>query len=388
MRGRRLWGLLAFLVANTFVNVVVGEVRTWDGRHSIEKIDVFVVYFVPNDRQPLTDWKRRVDYFCRRIEQFHELEYDGQSVLKTTVEAKPFVSRLSTRQLREGDGDAIFFRTLREVDAHFDWNESDSEAFPIVLVLSEINWRPLDDFYRLRQTENGLEFEGQFIESQHFPGATSGGARATYLSREGKGWGLVSADGWRVPYRGSDCVVYHEGVGHTIGLPHPEPGNGSVMSFGQYRGWISESWLDKDQKVRLGWEPQSDTEKKNNDNLFRQFRAIPDPLEPKPGDEVSLKLDLPFDAIVQSCIAEVQTDVHGPWLESTSSFRNASRADLSSISLGRFDRHTPVSYRVKVTLEDGRFEELWGDFQVGKPHEIASEMSRSVLLDEGPKSPG
>jgi hypothetical protein len=49
--------------------------KTWDGRHSIESIEVTVVYFVPNDGKPLPDWRERVAYFSRRIEQFHQREY-------------------------------------------------------------------------------------------------------------------------------------------------------------------------------------------------------------------------------------------------------------------------------------------------------------------------
>ena len=85
---------------------------TWDGKHSIDKIDVTVVYFVPRDRTPLPDWRERVDYFCRRIRQFHEREFQGQSVLTTKPLEKPFRSARTTEQLRSGDGDFTFFQTL------------------------------------------------------------------------------------------------------------------------------------------------------------------------------------------------------------------------------------------------------------------------------------
>ena len=221
--------------------------KTWDGRYSTEQIELTVVYFVPADREPLSDWRDRVDYYCRRIEKFHSREFGSQSTLTTKVVNQPFTSSQTTSRLRQGDANSIYYRTLSEVDRGIQFETKlQSKAFPILLVLSEINWRPLDDFYRLRPAENGLEFEGNYQRGEHFPGATSGGARASYIANRGCGWGLVSADGWRVPYRGSDCVVYHEGCGHTVGLQHPEPANGSVMSLGQYRGWISESWLDDD----------------------------------------------------------------------------------------------------------------------------------------------
>lgn len=334
--------------------------KTWDGRHSIEKIDVTVVYFVPSDVEPLKDWQARANYFCRRIEQFHAREYGGQSSLTASLLPEPLISDMSTEALREGDGDAIFFRTLRETDQRLQFATETHGSFPILLVLSEINWRPLDDFYRLKPIGEGFEFEGQLIDNQHFPGARSGGARATYLANEGKGWGLVSADGWRVPYRGSDCVVYHEGVGHTVGLPHPEPGNGSVMSFGQYQGWLSESWLDKEQKLRMGWNPDLPVPENPQLDLFTTFRALPDPLVPQPHETVKLVLDWPDNVGVTSCNVQIQTDVRGPWVQ----VATGSGTELDFIEIGQFDRPTPVSYRVDATVADGRTAELWGYFQV------------------------
>src|SRR5690606_6776910 len=109
-----------------------------------------------------------------------------------------------------------------------------------------------------------------------------------------------------------DCVVYHEGVGHTVGLPHPEPGNGSVMSLGQYQGWLSESWLDDDQKRRLGWTPPETPFDRKTD-LYSTFRAVPEPPLPRPGESVALDLDWPPGVEVESCRVQVQTDLFGPW---------------------------------------------------------------------------
>ncbi len=130
---------------------------TWDGRHPIDRIDVTVVYFVPQDRTPLPDWRERLDYYSRRIEAFHGREFDGQSILTATVHAEPFRSTSSTSELRDGDANGIFFKTLREVDSGLRFaadrpKEADKNgdarppAFPILLVLSDVNWRPLDDF--------------------------------------------------------------------------------------------------------------------------------------------------------------------------------------------------------------------------------------------------
>ena len=243
-------------------------------------------------------------------------------------------------------------------------------GFPILLVLSEINWRELDDFHRTREVNGTPTFEGNISQQgRHFPGAESGGARAIYLSGEGFGMGLVSADGWRVPYSGSDCVVYHEGVGHPIGLPHPDPIDDSVMGTGQYRYWINQTWVTASQKKALGWlsdmkedpgEPPSGQPRKD---LFSAFTAIPRPIVPAPDEPVSLGFTWPADAKLREIKIRVQTDLRGPWLSIPI---QAGVKPPASLPIGSFDRPTPVSYRVDVMLEDGQTAELWGYFQVAK----------------------
>ena len=334
--------------------------NTWDGQHDTSRLEVTVVYFVPADRQPLPDWNDRAAYYCRRIEQFHEREFQGASVLTTHLKPEPLISRRTTAQLRQGNADAIFFATLREASERLQFGAEKRQGFPVLLVLSEINWRPLDDFYRVKPTAKGFEFEGNFNGTEHFPGASSGGARATYFADRGMGWGLVSADGWRVPYRGSDCVVYHEGCGHTVGLPHPEPGNGSVMSLGQYRGWLSESWLDREQKIRLGWEPQ-DNPKTSQLKLFSRFRALPEPATPKPGESVALALSWPDGVKVSALRVRYQTAIQSPWVDVPQAWEGD--APQQAV-LGCFNRETPVSYRIDAETVDGATAELWGYFQV------------------------
>jgi hypothetical protein len=99
-----------------------------------------------------------------------------------------------------------------------------------------------------RQIEGSADSQGM-----HFPGAEPEGSHASYLPGEGVGLGLVCGDGWRVPHSGSDCAVYHAGIGHPIGLPHPEPSDDSVMGLAQYNYWLTETWIDEAQKRALGW---------------------------------------------------------------------------------------------------------------------------------------
>src|SRR5690606_8280380 len=112
--------------------------KTWDGRHSMRAVDVTIVYFVPRDRRPLPDWRERVDYFARRIERFHEREFNGQSKLTAHVSDEPFRSAHATAELRVGDANRIFFKTMSEVDEALKFGRDDNGAFPILLVLSDI----------------------------------------------------------------------------------------------------------------------------------------------------------------------------------------------------------------------------------------------------------
>ncbi|MDV6031625.1 MAG: hypothetical protein F9B45_16340 [Phycisphaera sp. RhM] len=357
---------------------LLARTKTWDGRYDTSTIKLTVVYFLPSDRNPLPDWKDRLDYYCGRLQQFHQREFQGQSKLEVTVHPRPLVSKWTTRELRRGDATAIFFRTLGEIDERLEFGADDEGGFPILLTLSDINHRPLDDFYRLKPGKDRPEFEGNLTGGNHFPGSSLGGARASYLSNRGVGWGLVSADGWRVPYRGSDCVVYHEGLGHTVGLPHPEPGNRSVMSMGQYHGWLSESWIDDDQKQRLGWKATGQ-EPDEQAELFTKFRALPQPPQPQPGQMANLKLEIPDDATIKTLRVRFQTAIDGPWIDVPVSIAGP---ETDTIQLGMFERPTPVSYRVDIETDAGR-EQLWGYFQVRaadnsppRPIELKSDLAK------------
>lgn len=361
--------LVALMMLIGIPTVSMGQMKTWDGAHSIDEIEVTVVYFVPRDRTPLPDWRERVDYYCKRIETFHAREFGSQSKLKTKVFEEPFVSNRLTKELRAGDANFIFFQTVQEVDRAFKFGQDKSGPFPILLILSEINWKPLDDFYRLNRRDDRISFEGNYSDGRHFPGAESGGARATFLSDQRKGWGLVSGDGWRVPYSGTDCVVYHEGVGHTIGLPHPDA-NPTVMSLGQYYGWISQSSVDLTQKKKLGWKEEESAQKFD---FFTSFKGLPSPLVPKPREQVNLEIEVPVGTELIDLSVEFQTAIDGPWIESTRSEpldKKAIAGGKFSVSLGKFDRATPVGYRVRAKNAREEEAEIWGYFQVREKAEL------------------
>ncbi len=340
--------------------------HTFDGKHDISTIDLTVVYLVPSDRTALPDWRERVDYYTNRIAKFHTRESGGTSEMKVHLHPDLLISKKTADELRQGkDADGIFFTSTNEAREALKWPGEKSKAFPIILVLSEINWREMDDFSRTRIIDGKPTHEGNLgNDGRHFPGAESGGARAYYDSSKGHGVGLVSADGWRVPYSGSDCVVYHEGLGHTIGLPHPDPADDSVMCFAQYHYWINQTWITPSQKKKLGW-PKG-TEKVPPDfskshDLFSAFSALQDPIVPKVGEPVNLNFTWPVDAKVKSLKIQIQTDLKQPW---KTVLTPVEVDPPSKREIGKFEQPTPVSYRVNATLQDGQTVEIRGYFQV------------------------
>lgn len=338
------------------------EPTTFDGGHSIARIDLRVVYFVPADRTPLVDWHDRVAMLCQRIAAFHARELAGHSTLVPAIDPEPFISRRSTAEVRAGDANATFFRTLEEVDGRLGFGRRPEGGFPILLVLSDVNWRPLDDFSRQVPLAGGWKHDGAIDPAGiHVPGAAAGGSRAVYLADRGKGWGLVSGDGWRVPCRGSDCVVYHEGVGHAIGLPHPEPGDDSVMGQAQYTLPLNRSWIETRQKRQLGIDPGTPPPPAT---FFDIFAAAPEPAVPQPGAEVAIVLDLPEEERLERVEVAYQTALRGPWIDLP-----VPDPTVRRIPLPRFDRPTGVAYRVRATraAAAGRPAETasaWGYLQV------------------------
>ena len=359
----RLIASIVLLATSSILPAAEPAFTTFDRKHEIGTINLTVVYFVPKDRTPLPDWKDRIDYYVKRISAFHSRELGDGSRLNALVHPKPLVTEKAIAAFRKGDQNATFFSTMDEVKALLKWKPDRKTGFPVLLVMSDFNWREMDDFRRTRLIDGQEVHEGNIAaDGRHFPGAESGGARAIYYADPGYGMGLVSADGWRVPYSGSDCVVYHEGLGHSIGLPHPEPLDDSVMGTGQYKFWISESHLNLKQKKTLGWvSPEKEPDR--SADLFTKFTALPFPTVPKASEPVKLALTWPKDAVLKAFKVRTQTDLLGKWGTAP---LNVFGKPPSSIALGTFDKPTPVSYRVDATLEDGQTVELWGYFQVKK----------------------
>lgn len=341
-------------------SIASAKPTTFDGKHDISTVNLTVVYFVPKDRKPLPDWKDRVEYYASRIAAFHHRELGGISKIKPAIHPVPLVSEQNTAHFRRGDQNRTFFDTMDDVKSLLKWKPDRKNGFPVLLVLSDINWRELDDFTRLREVNGKKIHEGNIAgNGRHFPGAESGGARATYIANPGYGMGLVSGDGWRVPYAGgSDCVAYHEGLGHSLGLPHPEPIDDSVMGTAQYKFWINEAKLNRGQKLKLGWTPP-ETEPDLSRYLFTHFTALQEPVVPKAEQPVMLALKWPKDANVKSFKLQTQSVLFGNWSAVKVDVRGKPPA---SVPVGSFEAG-PLSYRVNVELADGQTAEIRGYFQ-------------------------
>lgn len=347
--------------------------HTFDGRWDISQIDLSVVYYLPKGRTPLPDWRDRVGYFAERLKLFHAREFAGQSELAVTIRPTPFPSTQTPEQLRGSDDqNGIYNRTMRDAAERENWPvvARPRGGFPILLVLSDINWRELDDFRRQRIVNGVATHEGHVNggNGRHFPGAESGGARAQYFAREGYGRGLVSADGWRVPYSGSDCVVYHEGIGHPIGLPHPEPTDGSVMGVAQYNGWLHETFLNRAQKDKLGVASPKGFVPSPEQMLFAGLTALPDPLASRASAPVMLRFAWPRSTsqFVRQVTVQTQTALFGKWRTHAVLAIGTNQPLPEAITLGTFASETPLGYRVRVTAISGKVVELWGYFKVKK----------------------
>ncbi len=134
--------------------------HTFDGRHDISTIDLTIVYLVPRDREPLTDWRERVDYYAKRIDAFHTRESSSASKLQITIHPTPLILEKDTETLRGKNPNETFFNSTREASNALKWRDRKKAGFPIILVLGEINWRELDDFTRTRMVDGKPVHEG------------------------------------------------------------------------------------------------------------------------------------------------------------------------------------------------------------------------------------
>lgn len=358
----------AALVSATVVLARPSGLRTVGGAHPIDRIHLVGVYYLPPGRQPLPDWKERLAYFLDRAAKFHHRELAGQSRVAWEIRPEPYVP--VPEPGRPKDANDWFWRVANEVRARA-WTRQPEKGFPLILIFTDTNFCPgYDDWRRVCDPaacicpDHPRGCPGHVTASgEERPGSACGGSRAVYWPSESLGIGVISGDGWRVPVKGSDCVAYHEGIGHAIGLPHPEPMNDTVMGRAQYTSSLNRTTLDPAQKKTLGWEPVPPVAA----DLFSGFDTGYTPRAPTVGQPVTLTATVPSASRPRSLKAEYQTRF-GPWtrlgpprLDETPDSGESIRYEWT---LPPFDRPVFVSYRIFVDGAAGEREQQWDLFRV------------------------
>lgn len=355
------------LVVFVFITVLLpdafGAMNTFGGMDTIDRIEVQVVYYLPKDSTPLPDWKERINYHIQRAEKFHQREFQDQSKLKIFMMDEPFVSSKTQAEMPDDNPNTFFWMILNEVSAS-NKVQFNMYGFSILLVMSDHNFSPSYDDWNRTCDGKGCLFDAPHEDCKghvrgdgdHRPGSRCGGSRAVYWAQKHQGFGLVTADGWRVPIKGTDCVFYHEGIGHTVGLPHPEPNDDSVMGTAQYADAIHAAWVNESQKEAMGFEKAEI----NRDDLFSTFTIGHEPLAPEANEDIMFYAKLPKRFDVNSIVLEIQTDLWEPF-QPVNSFRQSidGNEHLFRWNYSGLESGKSLAYRIRVELNDGSEEMIW-----------------------------
>lgn len=354
-------------VAATLKPTIAPPLHTLRGGQDISRIHVTALYYLPPGRLPCPGWRERIGYVLDRLARFHEREFTGQSRVTWEISDTIFVPE--TRE-RPRDGNEWFWEAVSRVRKK-SWQPDHSRGFPILVLFTNTNlcpgcdteeWtRRCDPLTCVCQPHDPALCDGNVdAEGEDHPGSHCGGSRAVYWGAEQCGVAVLSGDAWRVPLKGSDCVAYHEAIGHAIGLPHPEPMNDSVMGRAQYRYSLSEAVLDEDQKRALGWQPRP----VNRDDLFSRFRISYGPKRAMVGQPVTVTAHIPAKKSGRRIWAEYQTKF-GEWTRLPEPTRRTEGSDeRCEWTVPAFASPVFVSYRIFV--EDGKagVSQQWSLFRV------------------------
>ncbi len=331
---------------------------------SIDQLDIQAVYYVARDREPLPDWHERLTYHLERAKKFHEREFCGQSEFTYTIHPSPFVASATRCGFPQDDVNRFYWHVINEV-----WHSGDieftGEGFPILLVLSDVNFSPgYDDWTRTCDGKTCIfppphsECSGYVKETgEDRPGTRCGGARSVFWPEKHIGLGLVTADGWRVPIEGTACVVYHEGIGHAIGLPHPEPINNSVMGLAQYVDSINNTWIDDDQKEALGWQ-RSEVDRSD---LFSTFQISHRPTNPSATQTITITATFSERSAPVSLAADYQLSLRDSFHDlGEPSYVQKGGEIRATWDIPPMPTGASAGYRVHIQTESGVSEEIWG----------------------------
>lgn len=353
------------------------SLHTVGGKHDITRIHLTGVYLLPPGRVAIPDWRQRIEFYLSRVAKFHERELTGQSRIVWEIRPTPYVP--TAPQTRPKDANEFFWRIAGEVREKA-WKRAPNKGFPIVLVFSDTNFCPgYDEWSRACDAAkcicepHGPGCNGHVTrEGEERPGTCCGGARAVYWPEQNMGFGLLTADGWRVPLKGSDCVVYHEGVGHAIGLPHPDPIDNSVMGLAQYVTSLNVTSIKTAQKESLGWKrtPPADGAPVEKTSVFSAFNTDYTPRVPTVRDRVIINATFSVDNVPRGVTAQYQT-AFGAWTALPEPRRIESSAAPGQPRMLRLEWRLPlfnkpmfVSYRIIADTGPREQEQQWNLFRV------------------------
>ncbi len=346
----------------------ISGIHTLGATDSLQQIAVEAVYYLPADSEPLPDWQERIDYLMRRAQKFHRRELTGQSDLTYRIYPEPFISSATAMGFPQDDPNNFFWQIVNEV-WHSGKIKIQSDAFPIILVFSDHNYSPsYDDWTRECRGVGCLFPEPHSDCAGHVksngedrPGSRCGGSRALFWPEMHIGLGLVTADGWKVPLLGSDCVVYHEGIGHSIGLPHPEPIDDSVMGLAQYVDGIHLTWLNENQKLALGWEKKA----VDRSTLFSTFNVEHSPHCPSATEPVQILATFPIHFHPNLIRAEYQTALREPFqrIDANVSWQKDNYYNFLW-TLPPVEKGKSIAYRIRVETEEGQQESIWHYYKI------------------------
>ncbi|MBW3595825.1 MAG: hypothetical protein KY475_00965 [Planctomycetes bacterium] len=262
---------------------------------SIRHVRLKAVYLVPKDRTPSAGWQDDLTNILPRLKNFHEREFRtarGGEFSKMSLELHgPVTGAKSTDGYRDLGDDFYgkMVREVRELDragglTHpvYESASVEDQAGPpsVTVYLIFADWgledvAPASHYQKCLWDEaahdyvchgeppsarDWLDERGYFVGGNAPAGydlsdiSQAGGSQARFWGIDDElgayGAGIVTEEGWKHPeIEGTAVVAYHEGPGHSLGMPHPEPEaanarNPGVMGLALYNSTLEDAYIE------------------------------------------------------------------------------------------------------------------------------------------------
>lgn len=186
---------------------------------SLANVAIRAFYVVPKDRAPYATWNSRVTDLAQQAASFHEREFGGASHAMVAVYPNVVVSTKTTQELRQVSFQRDFCEQVSKIVPP---NRNTFTSYAVFADFGEYD--NVNGFCEANQKNIAPTCSaraGSPTIAQCF------GSASDYLSDfYGSGYmgcGVITEDGWKNDIPGVSSVVYHEGVGHTMAMPHLKP---------------------------------------------------------------------------------------------------------------------------------------------------------------------